>query len=41
MPPRSVALSEEGAAIKSFKLVRDGVFQEEGITELLMAPARE
>lgn len=40
MPPHSKSLMEEGAAIKSFKLVSEGTFQEEGITELLMAPAR-
>ncbi|KAL6044826.1 OPLA oxoprolinase [Balamuthia mandrillaris] len=40
MPPFSHTLDEEGACIKSFKLVKDGVFQEEGITELLMAPAK-
>jgi len=27
MPPASKALAEEGAAIVSFKIVRDGVFQ--------------
>ncbi len=37
MPPGSRRLSEEGAAILSFKLVRDGVFQEEGIRRLLLA----
>jgi 5-oxoprolinase (ATP-hydrolysing) len=31
-------LKEEGAAIVAFKLVKDGVFQEEGIVELLKAP---
>lgn len=40
MPPTSKSLLEEGAAITAFKLVRDGVFQEAGITELLMAPAK-
>ncbi|RUM33442.1 MAG: 5-oxoprolinase, partial [Desulfobulbus sp.] len=39
MPPGSRLLSEEGAAILSFKLVQDGLFQEEGIRELLLAPA--
>lgn len=39
MPPKSVSLEQEGAAIKSFKLVRDGEFQEQGITDLLMEPA--
>lgn len=31
-------MEEEGAAIIAFKLVRQGVFQEEGITSLLNAP---
>ncbi len=31
-------LEEEGAAIVAFKLVDCGVFQEQGITELLKAP---
>ncbi len=39
MPPHSTSLSQEGAAIVSFKLVENGVFQEEGITRLLMQPA--
>ncbi len=39
MPPNSRLLSEEGAAIESFRLVRGGVFQEEGISELLLCPA--
>ena len=33
-------LVQEGAAIIAFKLVRDGVFQEEGLTELLQAPGK-
>lgn len=36
MPPNSTTLAEEGAAIKSFKLVDGGVFQEQGITKLLL-----
>jgi 5-oxoprolinase (ATP-hydrolysing) len=39
MPPNSRLLSEEGAAIESFLLVRQGVFQEEGISALLLAAA--
>ncbi|MCI5223623.1 MAG: 5-oxoprolinase, partial [Candidatus Electrothrix sp. AR4] len=39
MPPNSRLLAEEGAAIASFKLVRGGVLQEEGISELLLRPA--
>ena len=38
MPPFSRKLIEEGACIKSFKLVENGVFNEEGITELLLEP---
>lgn len=38
MPPDSRQLSEEGAAILSFKLVKNGVYQEQGITDLLLAP---
>ncbi|MDM8523881.1 hydantoinase B/oxoprolinase family protein [Desulfococcaceae bacterium HSG8] len=40
MPPGSRYLEEEGACITSFKLVENGVFQEEGITELLLAPGK-
>lgn len=35
MPPHSKTLAEEGAAIVSFKLVKDGLFDERGITKLL------
>ncbi|QTA91011.1 hydantoinase B/oxoprolinase family protein [Desulfonema magnum] len=38
MPPDSRCLEEEGARILSFKLVKHGRFQEEGIQELLLAP---
>ncbi|KAL3620953.1 5-oxoprolinase [Castilleja foliolosa] len=37
MPPFSKAIWEEGAAIKAFKLVEKGVFQEEGISKLLLS----
>mmetsp|Transcript_14115 Transcript_14115/g.30617 ORF Transcript_14115/g.30617 Transcript_14115/m.30617 type:complete len:1326 (+) Transcript_14115:84-4061(+) len=40
MPPHSKLLVEEGAAVVSFKIVNKGAFQEEGITQLLMAPAK-
>jgi 5-oxoprolinase (ATP-hydrolysing) len=40
MPSDSQTLVEEGAVIHSYKLVSGGVFQEEGITEVLMAPAK-
>lgn len=36
MPPNSCQLFEEGAAIKSFKIIRDGKFDEIGITRLLV-----
>ncbi|KAJ3045838.1 hypothetical protein HDV00_006102 [Rhizophlyctis rosea] len=36
MPPTSRELYQEGAAVKSFKLVRDGHFDEEGITKILL-----
>ncbi|XP_075067731.1 5-oxoprolinase isoform X2 [Mixophyes fleayi] len=38
MPPHSKSLKEEGAVFTSFKLVKEGVFQEEAVTESLMAP---
>ena len=40
MPPFSRKLAEEGACLKSFKLVENGIFNEVGITELLQAPAQ-
>uniref|UniRef100_A0A8D0HJC7 5-oxoprolinase, ATP-hydrolysing n=1 Tax=Sphenodon punctatus TaxID=8508 RepID=A0A8D0HJC7_SPHPU len=40
MPPHSRSLQEEGAVFISFKLVTDGVFQEEAVTEALLAPSR-
>lgn len=39
MPPHSTSLQQEGAVFTSFKLVTAGVFQEEAVTEALMAPA--
>ncbi|GAB4825127.1 5-oxoprolinase [Ancistrocladus abbreviatus] len=41
MPPFSKAIWEEGAAIKAFKLVEKGVFQEEGIIKLLQNPCAD
>ncbi|KAJ3168792.1 hypothetical protein HK101_011585 [Irineochytrium annulatum] len=35
MPPNSCELYQEGAATKSFLLVKDGKFDEEGVTEIL------
>ena len=40
MPPLSKTLLQEGAAIIAFKLVEEGLFQEEGISELLHAPGK-
>uniref|UniRef100_UPI00398E6E08 5-oxoprolinase isoform X2 n=1 Tax=Pristiophorus japonicus TaxID=55135 RepID=UPI00398E6E08 len=40
MPPRSTCLQQEGAVFISFKLVKDEIFQEEAVTEVLMAPAQ-
>ncbi|KAL7564022.1 hypothetical protein ACA910_006934 [Epithemia clementina (nom. ined.)] len=40
MPPYSQKLQDEGAMIVAFKLVRQGVFQEAGITELLQSPGK-
>ncbi len=40
MPPNSKTLEDEGAMIVAFKLVKDGVFQEDGITEILNAPGK-
>ncbi|KAJ3104895.1 hypothetical protein HDU97_008753 [Phlyctochytrium planicorne] len=36
MPPNSCELYQEGAAVKSFLLVRDGVFDEKGVTDILL-----
>ncbi|KAL6515319.1 5-oxoprolinase [Orobanche hederae] len=41
MPPFSKAIWEEGAAIKAFKLVEKGIFQEEGISKLLLFPSSD
>lgn len=41
MPPFSKSIWEEGAAIKAFKLVQKGHFQEEGISKLLLHPSSE
>ena len=34
MPPNSKSISEEGAIFRSFFLVKNGVFQEEGTCDL-------
>ncbi|KAL9392046.1 hypothetical protein Peur_015966 [Populus x canadensis] len=41
MPPFSKSIWEEGAAIKAFKLVEKGIFQEEGIVNLLQESAHK
>ncbi|KAF8013717.1 hypothetical protein BT93_I1550 [Corymbia citriodora subsp. variegata] len=41
MPPFSKSIYEEGAAIKAFKLVEKGIFQEEGIVKLLCFPSSD
>ncbi|PNY10004.1 5-oxoprolinase-like protein [Trifolium pratense] len=41
MPPFSKSILEEGAAIKTFKLVEKGIFQEEGIIKLLQFPSSD
>ncbi|KAL5340304.1 Hydantoinase B/oxoprolinase-domain-containing protein [Aspergillus crustosus] len=38
MPPNSTELWQEGAAIRSFKLIQNGTFDEEGITDILLHP---
>lgn len=40
MPPHSKSIFEEGAVFKSFFLVKNGVFQEQDVTDALMSPAR-
>jgi 5-oxoprolinase (ATP-hydrolysing) len=40
MPPHSKSLEDEGAMIVAFKIVRDGKFQEEGITDILQSPGK-
>lgn len=40
MPPNSTELWQEGAAIRSFKLVHAEKFDEEGITEILLSPGQ-
>ncbi|XP_057285319.1 5-oxoprolinase-like, partial [Pezoporus wallicus] len=40
MPPHSKTLREEGAVFISFKLVKDGVFQEEAVAAALHAPGQ-
>ncbi|KAK4506076.1 hypothetical protein PRZ48_004041 [Zasmidium cellare] len=35
MPPNSTELWQEGVAVESFKMVKEGVFDEKGLTEIL------
>jgi len=41
MPPFSKTLEEEGVCILSFKLVKNGAFQQQGITDLLTASSQQ
>ncbi len=38
MPPNSTELWQEGAAIRSFKLIQNSTFDETGITDILLSP---
>ncbi|KAJ5094189.1 hypothetical protein N7456_010050 [Penicillium angulare] len=38
MPPSSTELWQEGASIRSFKLIHEGKFDEGGITEIFLSP---
>lgn len=40
MPPHSKCLEDEGAMIIAFKLVKNGQFQQDGITEILLSPGK-
>ncbi|XP_063237134.1 5-oxoprolinase [Bacillus rossius redtenbacheri] len=40
MPPHSRTLLEEGASFKSFLLVKEGVFDEAGLVEILYSPGK-
>lgn len=40
MPPNSTELWQEGAAIRSFKLIHNGHFDEAGISEILLEPGK-
>ena len=40
MPPNAIDLTQEGASFVSFKLVKEGVFQEEALIEALKAPGK-
>ncbi|XP_076810858.1 5-oxoprolinase-like isoform X2 [Clavelina lepadiformis] len=36
MPSNSTSMNDEGAVFKSFKLVKDGIFQENDVTAVLL-----
>ncbi|XP_070575126.1 5-oxoprolinase-like isoform X2 [Ptychodera flava] len=40
MPPNSKSLHDEGAVFKTFKVVENGIYQEEALIEQLMAPGK-
>lgn len=40
MPPNSTELWQEGAAIRSFKLIHNGHFDEDGISKILVQPGQ-
>ena len=40
MPPNSTCLIEEGATFRNFKLIEQGVFQEQKVIDAFMAPAK-
>lgn len=40
MPPNSTSLLEEGATFKCFKLIEQGVFQEQKVIDGFMAPGK-
>lgn len=40
MPPNSTCLVEEGATFRNFKLIEQGVFQEQKVIDAFMAPGK-
>ncbi|XP_076810904.1 5-oxoprolinase-like [Clavelina lepadiformis] len=40
MPSNSTSINDEGAVFKSFKLVKDGIFQENDVTAVLLSPRK-
>ncbi|XP_077975283.1 5-oxoprolinase-like isoform X1 [Styela clava] len=41
MPPNSKSIHEEGAVFISFKLVKDGIFQEKQVSKILKTPVKK